>query len=95
MKLDFDFTQYKQSSWRCKLHLTSWGETRFIIYVTTGRKEWVLCSIVPNLELGLEDPMLQEVKSSLKYYTFPTTERFRTELEAVLSGLYNQKISLL
>ena len=92
---NFDFNIYKKSCWRCKLHRTSWGELRFIIYVTTGRKEWILCSLVPKFELGLRDPMIQEVKSSLKYYTFPTTERFRTELEAVMSGLYKQKISLL
>ena len=93
--IQFDFSVYKQSSWRCKLHQTSWGELRFIIFVTTGRKEWVLISCVPNFEMGHSDPAIQDIKSSLRYYTFPTTERFRTELEAVLSGLYKQNISLL
>lgn len=61
---NFDFTVYKQTCWRCKLHRTSWGELRFVIFVTTGRKEWVLCSVVPTFS-GLDDLALKEIKGSL------------------------------
>jgi hypothetical protein len=91
---NFDFSSYTKSSWRPKLHRTTWGELRLIIFVTTGRKEWPLCSVVPDFDMGINDPSLIEIKESLKYYTFPMTERFRTELELVLSGLYKQPISL-
>ena len=91
MKDNFDFTLYKQTCWRCKLHRTSWGELRFIIFVTTGRRERVLCSVVPTFS-GLDDPALNEIEESIKYYTFPTIDRFVSELELVLSGLYGIKI---
>ncbi len=91
MKDNFDFSPYTQTCWRCKLYRTSWGELRFIIFVSTGRKEWPLCSVVPTFS-GLDDPALKEIKSSLKYYTFPTTERFFGELEIVLSNLYGIEI---
>lgn len=88
---DFNFTIYKQTCWRCKLYRTSWGELRFIIFVTTGRKEWVLCSVVPTFS-GLDDPALKQIKESIKYYTFPTVDRFVSELEVILSDLYNFEI---
>jgi hypothetical protein len=91
MKDNFDFTSYKQTSWRIKLHRTSWGEFRLIIYVTTGRKEWVLCSVVPTFN-GVDDPALKEIKSSFKYYTFPLINRFIKELELILSDLYDIEI---
>jgi hypothetical protein len=92
MMLDnFDFTSYKQSSWRIKLHRTTWGELRLIIFVTTGRKESVLCSVVPTFSM-VNDPALQEIKRSLKYYTFPMIDRFVNELEIILSDLYDVKI---
>jgi hypothetical protein len=59
--------------------------------VSTGRKEWPLVSVVPTFS-GLDDPALKEIKSSLRYYTFPMTERFFGELEVVLSALYGIEI---
>lgn len=91
MKDNFDFTQYKQSGWRIKLHRTSWGELRLVIFATTGRKEWVLCSVVPTFS-GIDDPALKEIKNSLKYYTFPTVDRFVKELEVIISHLYEIEI---
>lgn len=91
MKDNFDFTPYKQTCWRCKLHRTSWGELRFVVFVSTGRKEWVLCSVVPTFT-GLDDPAIKQIEQSIKYYTFPTIDRFVGELEEVLSGLYGVKI---
>lgn len=91
MKENFDFSKYKQSGWRIKLHRTTWGELRLIIFATTGRKEWVLCSVVPTFS-GLDDPALKEIKSCLKYYTFPMVDRFIGELEVILSALYEIKI---
>lgn len=88
---NFDFTKYKQTSWRCKLHRTSWGELRFIIFVISGRKESVLCSVVPTFK-GVDDPALKQIKSCLKYYTFPMVDRFINELEIVLTDLYGDKI---
>ena len=88
---NFDFTPYQQSGWRIKLYRTSWGELRLVIFVTTGRKESVLCSVVPTFS-GLDDPALKQIKSSLKYYTFPTIDRFVKELELILSKLYEIEI---
>lgn len=94
MKDNFDFSVYKQTSWRIKLHRTSSDELRLIIYVTSGRKESVLCSVVPTFN-GVDDPALKEIKSSFKYFTFPLFDRFKNELELILSNLYEKNINFL
>lgn len=94
MKDNFDFSSYKQTSWRIKLHRTSWDELRLIIYVTSGRKESILCSVSPTFK-DIDDPALQDIKSSFKYFTFPLFDRFKNELELILSDLYEKNINFL
>lgn len=91
---DFDFSPYKKSGWRPKLYLTSDGDLRFIIFVSTGRKESCLITRIPDFNLGYNDPALKDLKESLRFYTFPTVDRFKKELEIVLSALYNIDIQL-
>ena len=90
----FDPTKYEQHGWRPQLYRTSSGEVRFIVHVATGRKWWVLSSVVPNFSLGLDDPALVEINAAMPYYTFPTFDRFRAELETVLTDLYGRKVHL-
>lgn len=90
-----DFSKYKTTCWIPLLNKCSGGEIRFIGYISPGRnKGWPLFSVIPDFTLGVKDPVLEEIKSSLPYYTLPVRERFVNELEIILSDLYNEKIKL-
>jgi hypothetical protein len=91
---NFNQDKYKRSGWTAKLYRTSWGEIRLIVHVATGRKYWCLFTLVPNFELGENDPMLDEIEQNLKYYTFPAIDRFVDELQIMLSDLYQKDIKL-
>lgn len=87
---EFNFDKYTKTCWRIKLYVTTSGEERLIIYVSTGRKEWCLCTVVWENEKALS-----EIVESLKYYTFPMRERFYTELGIVLTDFYGFDVDLL
>jgi hypothetical protein len=91
---DFNQNKYKRTSWSVKLHLTSSGEVRMVVFVTTGRKEWPLFSVVPDFGLGEADPVIKEIRSSFKYYTMVTLDRLKEELNVMLSDVYGTKIEL-
>lgn len=91
---DFDQNKYTRHSWSAKLHRTTWGEIRLVVFVSTGRKEWPLFSVVPNFELGENDPALDDIRGSFKYYTMVTIDRLKEELNVMLSDIYGCPIDI-
>lgn len=92
----FNPDKYIKTSWVVFLMKSDFdeGKLRLVVRVATGRKFWPLFSIIPNFELGIEDPTLKEIKSSLNLYTFPMIDRFIKELNVVLSDIYQIDIDL-
>ena len=70
------------------------GKLRLIVRVATGRKFWPIISQVVHLEQGIEDEALLQIKACMKLYTHPMVDRFISELEVMLSDLYQIEISL-
>ena len=90
---NFDPEKYKKTGWRISLTNDKDG-LRLIVRVSTGRRHWPLFSLIPNFEMGLQDPILSEIKFSLNYYTHPMVDRFVQELNIALSDLYQTEIDL-
>jgi hypothetical protein len=93
---NFDSSKYKKTSWNIFI-LNNEGDNekvRMVVRVATGRKYWPLFSVVPNFEMGIEDPVLKEIKFSLNYYTHPMIDRFIDELNFALSDIYKVEIDL-
>jgi hypothetical protein len=91
---DFNQNKYIRNSWSVKLHRTTWGEIRLVVFVTTGRKEWPLFTVVPDFSLGPNDPALDEIRASFKYYTMVTLDRLKSELNVMLSDVYGTNIEI-
>lgn len=92
----FDESKYTKTSWIIKLTKTSFdgGNLRLIVRVATGRKFWPLFTVLPNFEIGTEDPALKEIRSSLNSYTHPMIDRFIKELNIALTDLYKVEVDL-
>jgi len=67
---------------------------RLICKVATGRKYWPIFSELANLEMGQEDPMIDEIRRSIFKYTHPMVDRFVNELEVALSDFYQVPIRI-
>ena len=92
---NFNQDKYKRSSWTVQLvKLDMDDKYRLIVRVATGRKYWPLFSVLPNFELGVEDPVLKQIKFSLNSYTHFMIDRFIDELNIVLSDIYQEEIDL-
>lgn len=92
----FNQDKYPKNSWKVyliKTHLDE-GKLRLVVRVATGRKYWPLFSVVPTFELGVEDPVLKEIKFSLNHYTHFMIDRFIKELNVCLSDIYQVDIDL-
>jgi hypothetical protein len=94
--LNFDSSKYKKTSWDIFIlnNDSDNHKTRMVVRVCTGRKYWPLFSVIPNFEMGLEDPSLKEIKFSLNDYTHPMIDRFIEELNFALSDIYKVEIDL-
>ena len=92
----FDQERYTRNSWKVFLIKTDFdeGKLRLVVRVATGRKYWPLFSLIPTFELGVEDPILKEIKFSLNHYTHFMIDRFIKELNVCLSDLYKVDIDL-
>ena len=92
----FDQDKYTKSSWKVLLVKTSFDndKLRLIVRVATGRKYWPLFSVLPNFELGVNDPSLKEIKFEINHYTHFMIDRFIKELNVCLSDLYKVDIDL-
>jgi hypothetical protein len=92
----FDANKYKRSGW--KVFLTELemdkGRYRLIVRVATGRKYWPLFTVLPNFEMGINDPILKEIKFSLNSYTHFMIDRFIDELNVLFTDLYQEEIDL-
>jgi len=89
----FNQDKYQKTSWKIFLQHDN-DRLRLIVQVATGRKYWPMFSLHPNFELGINDPILKEIKFSLNYYTHPMINRFIGELNIALSDLYRTDINL-
>lgn len=69
-------------------------QPRLIVRVATGRKYWPLFSEVINIDLGKKDKAIINIENSLPKYTHFMVDRFISELEMMLSDLYNEEIKL-
>lgn len=65
----FNQDKYKRTGWMISLLKTDFdgGRLRLSLRVATGRKYWPLFTVLPNFEMGLEDPILKEIKFSLNF----------------------------
>jgi len=92
----FDSGKYTKSSWTISLTETNFdnGRFRLICRVATGRKYWCLFTVLPNFEMGIDDPTLKEIKFSLNSYTHFMIDRFINELNVALSDIYKIDIDL-
>ena len=92
----FNQDKYEKNAWTATLskNESDKGKLRLVVRVATGRKYWPLFSVLPNFELGLDDPSLKEIKYSLNGYTFPMIDRFIKELNIMLSDIYQIDIDL-
>lgn len=93
---NFDPEKYKRSSWIPVLLKTDFdnGKVRLVVRVATGRKYWPLFTVLPNFEMGVNDPILKVIKFSLNSYTHPMIDRFIGELNIMLTDLYKEEIDL-
>ena len=93
---EFNPDKYKKTGWIVRLSYLEMDNflPRLIIHVATGRKFWCLFSEVINPDLGLDDPGLIALETSLYYYTFPMIDRFISELEAMLVDVYQIEVKL-
>lgn len=91
-----NFEKYVKTCWNVALANYEFDgfKPRLIVNVATGRKYWSLFSLIINTELGVEDPAIKEIDRSLYGYTFPLIDRFISELEVVLSDIYQIPIKL-
>ncbi len=92
----FNQDKYKKTGWEIFLINIDQdnGKIRLVVRVATGRKYWPIFTVLPNFEMGLEDPILREIKFSLNSYTFPMVDRFIKELNIALCDLYKINIDL-
>ena len=65
---------------------------RLIVRVATGRKYWPIFSEVINPGLGLNDPAINNIKASFQLYTHPMIKRFISELNVMLSDIYQSDV---
>jgi len=96
MKINFNPDYYQKTGW---IPVISYLEMdnykpRLIVRVATGRKYWPIFSEVINPELGLNDPALNNIKASFQSYTHPMVQRFISELNVMLSDIYQCDVSL-
>lgn len=92
----FSQDKYKKTSWMIFLVRTDFdgGKLRLIVRVATGRRYWPIFTVLPNFEMGIEDPVLRDIKFSLNLYSFPMVDRFIKELNVALSDLYQVDVDL-
>lgn len=92
----FNPEKYKRTSWVPIMLRSEFdgGRIRLVVRVATGRKYWPLFSVLPNFEIGINDPVLKEIKFSLNSYTHPMIGRFINELNIMLTDLYKEEIDL-
>ena len=81
--------------WKLFYNRLSDNKRWIAIHVATGRKFWPLFTFEPNIELGINDPQLENLQRSFKYYTFPVIDTFVNELNIELSLIYETEIKLL
>jgi hypothetical protein len=92
----FNQDKYRKTGWEASL-ISSESDnyfTRLIVRVATGRRYWPIISIVITPELETSDPAIKLIERQLYAYTHPMIERFVSELEVMLSDIYNTQIIL-
>lgn len=95
-KINFDPTKWKKTGWipaLIYLEIDNY-EPRLVVRVATGRKYWPIFSEVIDIDKGLNDPALEIISISLLKYTHPMIDRFKSELETMLSDIYGIEITL-
>lgn len=92
----FNQDKYQRTGWKADLVSleTDNYSTRLIVRVATGRKYWPIISFVITPELATSDPAIQLIERQLYGYTHPMVERFVSELEIMLSDIYQTQIIL-
>lgn len=92
----FSENNYKRTGWTASLICLESDNfsTRLVVRVATGRKYWCIISLVINPEIGLSDSAIQLIERQLYGYTHPMVERFVSELEIMLSDIYQIQIIL-
>jgi hypothetical protein len=88
---------YKRTGWIptiAHLEMDNY-QPRLVIRVATGRKYWPIFTGVINPELGLIDPAISNINDCLQFYTHPMGDRFKSELEVLLSDVYSQPVELI
>lgn len=92
----FDQNLYKRTGWKAQLTNYEFDnfKPRLIIRVATGRKYWPIISEVISPDMGELDPSLKLIEKQLYGYTHPMIDRFISELEVMLSDIYDIKIIL-
>lgn len=94
--INFDPIKWKRTGWipgLTHLEIDNY-QPRLVVRVATGRKYWPIFSEVITIELGESDPALKAISASLVRYTHPMIARFKSELETMLSDIYNVNITL-
>jgi hypothetical protein len=96
MKINFNPDSYQKTGWISVISYLEMDnyKPRLIVRVATGRKYWPIFSEVINPELGLNDPALNNIKASFQSYTHPMVQRFISELNVMLSDIYQCDVSL-
>ena len=94
--MNFNPDTYTKTGWKVRISYLDMDNflPRLIIHVATGRKFWCLFTGVIDPSLGLNDPGLIALESSLYYYTFPMIDRFMSELEVMLADVYQIEVKL-
>ena len=92
----FNEKNYKKTGWTASLFCLESDNfsTRLVVRVVTGRKYWCIISLIINPELGISDSAIQLIERQLYGYTHPMVERFVSELEIMLSDIYQIQIIL-
>ena len=95
-KITISPESYKRTGWIPTISYLEMDnyQPRLAIRVATGRKDWPIFTGVINPELGLLDPAITNISDSLYFYTHPMGDRFKSELEVLLTDIYNQPIIL-
>jgi hypothetical protein len=96
MKINLNPESYKRTGWIPSITYLEMDnyKPRLIVRVATGRKYWPLFTEVINPELGLNDPALQYIQASFQLYTHPMVQRFISELNVMLSDIYQIDVKL-
>lgn len=96
MKINLNPDSYHRTGWIPSIAYLEVDnfKPRLIVRVATGRKYWPLFTEVINPELGIDDPALLFIQASFQRYTHPMIQRFISELNVMLSDIYQCNITL-